>query len=242
MRRLETYFENPFDNIDASEDDINTFYSDALARLTQAIANGLPFESLLPATKEKVIALNAAHTATFKTEVGRESLTMTVDQATDAFKKRILGWEPTIESKFQENKAAYHEFYPEFRSTYHHIPRGNIDQLFDLVIDSFTKYKDIFGEDAAVEFRKLKKAYNDACEAQQKMKGSDSSAGTAWQIALKAMSKQAFTNLRAYAEYHNEHPEVVPNYFDQSIVSPKYHPNKDNPGQTPPTTPDNPSK
>ena len=241
MRRLGTYFENPFDNIDASEDDINKFYTDALARLTQAIADRKPFESLLAPTKEKVFALNAAHIATFKAEVGRESLTMTVDQATYAFKKRILDWEPTIESKFLENKPAYHEFFPEFRSTYHHITRGNIGQSFTLVIDAFVKYEEIFGSDVAEEFRKLRKSYNDARDAQGKMKGSDSTAATAWQIALKAMSKQAFANLRAYAEYHNEHPEVVPNYFDQSIVSHKYHPNKDNPGQTPPIPPDNPT-
>lgn len=239
MRKLEGYLENPFDNLNVSEDKIKKFFSDHGARFHKAVENGEPYDDLITDTDSVLDRLNKAHSTTVTTRTQLKSRTTTVDEVMKLFKDKILECEPLVLNVFKKKtSAAYIEFFPQGRQGYTRMTKGNIDTLFDQVILAFTHHKDAFGEAKIHEFEEMKAQYDEARKTQIGQKKDTSGSSNSWDDALKAMSDQAFINLQRIAINHRGHPERISQYFDQSILANKHYAPDDNTGMMHDASPD----
>ena len=242
MRELGIYLDNPFNKIDASDDNIEKFYTDHDARLHNLIEQGIDLAHLESATEKAVAALINAHGATDISGTQLKSLTKTVDQVMAEFKEKILEWESVILSKVKKkDNPVYLEFYPHGRDEYHHITKGHINSLFDRVIKAFTKHKDLLGEEPAHDFDELKAEYNQDRKDQNFQKGDKSGSSDAWEVAVKEMAVQAFINLQDFAKLYPDQPEKIKLLFDQSIIEAHHPTPKDDSQQKGSQTPANPA-
>ena len=237
MRDLGIYLDNPFEKIVASEDNTEKFYVDHKDRLHHLVSLGINLAHLVADTDKAVADLVKAHGSTDTSMVQLKSRTRTVDQLIADFSEKILEWETIILGKVKKKDSPiYLEFYPHGREEYHHITKGHINSLYERIITAFTNHKDLFGNEVIHEFEELRIAYNAARSNQNEQKEDKSGASMSWADVVKAMAKQAFTNLRAFADLYPNEPDKIILLFDQSIV-PDSHTTKDDSttqaGQTP---------
>src|SRR5665648_458686 len=134
MRKLESYAENPFGKISFGRDLTVAFFSDMTDRLDQAVANGAPFADLQAPTREKFTNLQLSHSSTVTTKTQLKSQTLSVDQIIDVFKEKILDSEALVLTKFKKPTPEYLKFFPNGRSGYINVNKGNIDTLMDQAI------------------------------------------------------------------------------------------------------------
>ncbi len=223
MRNIESYAENPFENLGAGHDKFVKFHGDHRNRLHQAVLNGEPFEGLLQETDLRYANLLKSHSATRTSGTQLMSRTVNVDQILELFKKKILKSESYVLTRFEKSSAEYREFFPNGRSGYNNINKGNVDTLFDQAILAFSNHKDILGEQLPGEFMALKAEYDQARDQQLQQKENKGNSGNTWAEDLKAMNDQTFVNLLMIARENLGHPERMRQYFDQSILISRNH-------------------
>lgn len=223
MKSVESYAERPFESLNVSRDKIVKFHGDHRDRLHQAVQNGEPFEGLLPGTDQKYGNLLMTHSATRTTGTQLRSHTINVDQVLQQFKAKILNTEALVLTHFDKASAGYSEFFPNGRTGYNNINKGNIDSLFDQAILAFTHHKDLFGEGLLQEFIALKSEYDAARQEQQQQKENKDGSANTWEEDLEAMNDQAFENLLTIARAYRGQPDRMRQYFDQSIITPVVH-------------------
>ena len=224
MKKLESYAENPFGNIGFGRDLTVVFFSDMTDRLKQAVANGAPFADLLAPTSEKFTHLQLSHSSTVTTKTQLKSQTLTVDQIVDVFKVKILDSEALVLTKFKKTTPEYLKFFPNGRTAYNNVNKGNIDTMMDQAIVAFTSHQDVLGSEILKEFQDLKDQYDAARSDQQRHKQNKGGSIGSWDDNLEIMKDQAFDNLLVIARKYKGQPEKIKMYFDTSIITPDVHP------------------
>ncbi len=224
MKKLESYAENPFGNIGFGRDLTVVFFSDMTDRLKQAVANGAPFADLLAPTSEKFTNLQLSHSSTVTAKTQLKSQTLTVDQIIDVFKVKILDSEALVLTKFKKPTPEYLKFFPNGRTAYNNVNKGNIDTMMDQAILAFTLHQDVLGSEILKEFQDLKDQYDAARSDQQRQKQNKGGSIGSWDDNLEIMKDQAFDNLLVIARNYKGQPEKIKMYFDTSIITPDVHP------------------
>jgi hypothetical protein len=225
MKKLEGYLENPFDNINASREDIAAFYSDHNNRMKQAVANGEPFAAQLPPTAAATANLGASQSSTVTTKSQLKSRTLTVDQVIASFVSKAQETEAIVLAKYKrKDTPEYIEFYPNGKSEYNNANKSNIIALFDQIILAAHNHPDVSTDDLEGDFGTLKNEYVDARNIQQQQKENKDGAAGTWEANLTLMGLQAYDNLHVIARVHPNQPERIKQYFDVSIVTYDKHP------------------
>ena len=219
MKLLETYATLPFEYILVGRDSIVRFFTDHGSRLQNAVDQGAPFGELLPPFNECLDRLTASKTGTAVNLAQQGSETMTVDNLIQQFKESVTALEPKVMVQFPKGSVQYHEFFPQGKSGYSRITKGNADNLFATVISACENHKDKLGLQLKDEFVALQTKYLAARNKQLEKKGSTSSTRSAWDDNLEEIKDLAFHNLLMIADHHRGQPEKIRLYFDQSIIT-----------------------
>ncbi len=209
----------PLENIQVGRDLIVEFFNDHFNRTKQATATGAPFGELLTPFEECLARLTASKTGTAVNLAQQGSDTMTVDNLIQQFKDSISALEPKVMVHFPKGSVQYHEFFPQGKSAYNRITKGNIDNLFATVLAASENHKDQLGQALKDEFATLQSNYIIARNKQLEKKGSTSSTRSAWDDNLEEIKDLAFHNLLMIADHHRGQPEKIRLYFDQSIIT-----------------------
>jgi hypothetical protein len=223
MKKLENYAEAPFDGIGTGRDKTVEFFTDHVNRLTQAIANGEPFSVLLPPVTLALTNLSASKTATAVNIAQQGSQTMTVNNYIQQFKDEVTKLEPRVLIQFPKHTTEYHEFFPQGKTAYSSITKGNIDNLFATIITACQGHIDKLGTEPAELFIALRTNYQTARNNQLQKKGNTDSTRSAWDDNLDTMKDMAFHNLLMIADAYRGQPEKIGMFFDQSIITPLKH-------------------
>ena len=218
MHDLKKYFVSPFVNIEVGKDKQYKFYEDHDNRMISAVNNGEPFGGLLAATHTKVLNLKNSLGSQASTLAQKESKTITVDNAIEAFKTKIKESEAHILIKYPKGSAIYEEFYPHGLNEYNHITKANIEKLMAQFIKPLDDHKGELGETLLDEFTALETNYTNARNEQLQKKEDSETSRYTWDTSLAAMEDQAFVNLLSIALVHRNHPEKIKMFFDQSII------------------------
>jgi len=219
MKVLEMYAALPFEHILVGRDPIVRFFTDHGSRLQNAVDQGAPFGGLLPPFNECLGRLTASKTGTAVNLAQQGSETMTVDNLIQQFKASITALEPKVMVQFPKGSVQYHEFFPQGKSGYSRITKGNADNLFATVISACENHKDKLGPQLKDEFVALQNKYLAARNKQLEKKGSTSSTRSAWDDNLDEIKDLAFHNLLVIADHHRGQTEKMRLYFDQSIIT-----------------------
>ena len=219
MKSLENYAQMPFDAIKVGRDPIVEFFTDHFNRLKQASDTGAPFSGLVPPFEECLIRLTASKTGTAVNLAQQGSETMTVNNYLQQFKNSIRTLEPKVLVQFPKGSVQYHEFFPQGKSAFNRITKGNADSLFATIVSACENHKDKLGLQPKEEFVALQNNYMVARNKQLEKKGSTSSTRSAWDDNLEEIKDLAFHNLLMIADHHRGQPEKIRLYFDQSIIT-----------------------
>lgn len=225
MKKIESYAEPPFNGVVVGRDKNVEFYTDHGNKLTQAVSTGAPFGELVSPYMAALAALTASKTDTAVNLAQQGSETMTVDNYILQFKAAVTRLEPRVLIQFPKETVEYHEFFPQGKSAYSNVTKGNFGNLIATIIAACAKYTAKLGPEPAAEFTALRTSYTAARESQLQKKGSTVSTRSAWDTNLETIADLAFFNLLTIAREHRGHPEKLRMYFDQSIITLHKHEN-----------------
>ncbi len=195
------------------------FFTDHSSRLKSAVDSGAPFAELVSPFQECLARLADSKTGTAVNLAQQGSETMTVDNYIQQFKDSIKTLEPKVMVQFPKDSVEYHEFFPQGKTAYSRITKGNIDNLFATVLAACEHHKGKLGQALKDEFATLQSNYVAARNKQLEKKGSTSSTRSAWDDNLDAIKDLAFHNLLVIADNYRGQPEKIRLYFDQSIIT-----------------------
>lgn len=223
MKRLDAYAELPLEALTVGRDQILEFFNDHYNRLKRAVDDGASFGALVLPLKESLTNLSASKTGTAVNLAQQGSETMTVDNFIEQFKKAITTLEPKVMVQFPKESVEYHEFFPQGKSAYNRITKGNIDKHFATIIAACNNHEDKLGPVLKQEFTTLQHDYTEARDRQLEKKGSTFSTRSAWDDNLSIIKDLAFHNLLTIADKYRGQPEKIGMFFDQGIITPRKH-------------------
>lgn len=221
MRILENYSELPFEGILVGRDKIVEFFTDHANRLMQAIANGALFQKEETEFSMALAALSKSKTDTSVNLAQQGSETMNVDNIIQDFKNEITRLEPKVLIVFPKKSVEYHEFFPQGKSAYTNVTKGNIDNLFATVITACIQHSDKLGTEPAEVLKALRTNYQSARAAQLQKKGSTEGTRSAWDDKLEIVKDLAFHNLLVIIDAYRGQSDKIAMFFDQSIITPR---------------------
>ena len=221
------YAEPPFNGVVVGRDKILEFYTDHGNKLIQAVGNGAPFDDLVDPYMQAVNSLADSKTSTAVNMAQQGSETMTVDKLITQFKDDVTRLEFKVLVQFAKDSVEYHEFFPQGKTAYHNITKGNIDNHFATIIQACTKHSAKLGPEPAAQFTTLKNSYNIARASQLQKKGNTESTRSDWETNLELVSDLAFYNLLTIAREYRGNPDKLRMFFDQSIITPRKHAGRD---------------
>jgi hypothetical protein len=233
MKILENYAELPFEGILVGRDKIVEFFADHANKLKQAVTNGAPFQKEEADFSKALARLINSKTATAVNLAQQGSETMTVDNYIQQFKDEVTKLEPRVMVLFPKKSVEYHEFFPQGKSAYTNVTKGNIDNLFATIITACNNHSDKLGTEPAEVMKALQNNYQAARDAQLQKKGSTEGTRSEWDDNLDIVKDLAFHNLLMIINNHRGQPEKIAMYFDQSIITPRKRSKTDEPTPEP---------
>ena len=195
--------------------------------MKSAVARGEPYAELVVPyeTALKDLSDSKEETATNLVEQGSD--TLAVGKTVDEFVYEVGRLDLQVKLSFENDAVTYHDFFPHGKSEYNHNTIGNIGDHFATIIAACDKHKDVLGAKFIEDFTKLRTKYNTEREDQGKMKGATSGSRSVWDDNLVVAKDLLFHNLLMVCDQNRGHPERISTYFDQSIITPVEHTDKE---------------
>lgn len=232
MIDYKTVFKNHLDTKQISDDNLRRFAQDHLGRLnaftTQNGGTNPIFDTMYQLTKQ----LTDSFVVTISNEdymfASQQASTIQVDEITKQFKEMISRKEGAVRSEFGVNSVEYQKFFPQGLTEYSQVTRSNIETLLDRVVNAATEYKNILGQNFLTIFVDLKDAYTIARTNQLNLIGSVNHKKLDTENARQALEIQIGKNVLQLAIIHFGEPEMMIEYFDQSIIKRSYSSQSEN--------------
>jgi hypothetical protein len=225
MNKISSFTKNPFFSINTSRDSIQQFAYDHIQRMKAA--NNPNYASLIADT-EACWDLLFGNLQTYDTQRNlRLSLTIQVNRIMKQFAEKALELEPLVVFKFKKDSGTYQEFYPHHRSEFHEITQENVLVLMERMVAVCHKYATDLGATWETDFIALRDDFKTVFASQKETKGSVTGTIPEFDLKLKNLYLQLFSNLTAILHENYTQPEVLLGFFDQSIVNYVSHPKAD---------------
>jgi hypothetical protein len=139
MIKLETFFRNHFDSDIISDDRMDLFAQDHIARL-KANNPGDIYSTLVTSTEKAYNDYYTAKTSESFTNAQKEAATVDVDRYAKEFNGLVSMKEGIIRGTWGKASAQYQEFYPQGINEYNIATRANLNDLMDRYLQTATKY------------------------------------------------------------------------------------------------------
>ncbi|MGB4774202.1 MAG: carboxypeptidase-like regulatory domain-containing protein [Daejeonella sp.] len=219
MKKLETFLENPFTGQRISLDNKKKFGESHLANLA-ANNSGNVYDQAISDTTTVQINLFGDITNVALNKALQKSQTQSVDGLIEKFSKRNTRLNNYLISTEVNQQPVYQSFFPqgvmEFTSK---VTKGNVEQLMKRMVDVITlNTAAAGGEDVLAEYETFRTQYAATRGMQLTKIGEVSSGISSREAAEEAWDNQLFDNLLLIARENKGKPELVNNFFDQSII------------------------
>lgn len=217
MIAIYRYFKNPFTDKEISNQELQAFAEDHLAKMTAANGDG--------SLDGRVTDTGEAFTEYFGELTNVSLRTALQKAATQTMKKRweeFLKWmttkgEARIRDRAEKPSAVYTEFFPRGLSEFHdaNVPSGQT--LAKRIKASTAAHAVLLGEDFKAKVDALVDGYESARSAQMEKKGGSTDTRGSRNGAKAALQKQLFRNLLFFAEREMD-PKKCTLFFNPSLL------------------------
>jgi len=214
MMKISRWFENPFDDVEISSEELRSFAEDHLGKLT----NRAEFAAMLAATQAVFNPFDAALSERAQHIGALGGSTVSKEEVLQLFRTKIRQRKGRVVDVFGENSAEYREIFPQGLTYYTRATMANIKQRLDYAVEKFTKYQAQLGAALVTEFTDLRTSFNDARDEQVGTKGKVSTARGAVKETRMALELQLLDNLLTLAKQFKAQPEKAAEFFTQSLL------------------------
>ncbi len=217
MLNLQTFFKNPFDTSEISDDNLRKFGEDHLNRTIANNTGGI-YTSIITPTTPLVTAFGSAIDAENLKAGIQKGGTLTVDNIIEEFKKKVSRREGAVRSAFGDDAPQYLEFFPQGLTEYSNATKANVVTLMTRMKDRTDFYRAELGEPIAAEFSEILERYSSERTKQLQNFGSVEALRTATSTARAALVAELGLNLLFIAGKNLGFPARLDDFMDQSIV------------------------
>lgn len=232
MIDLRTLFKNHFDTKQIGDDNFRRFAQDHLGRLYAftSVAGGIGgvYDTMYNDTKQLTDTFADSISTEDYAFASQQASTLQVDEVTQQFKAAISRREGTIRGEFGTNSAEYQKFFPQGLTEYSQASRANIETLLDRVVSAATEYQAILGQNFVNIFVNLRDNYTTARNNQLNLIGNVNHKKLDTANVRNNLEVQLGKNVLQLATLHFGQPEMMSEYFDQSIIKRTYSNQNDN--------------
>jgi len=222
MKNLEGYFKNPFAGTRASFYSKNRFSDEHIGRLT-ANNGGGQYTAMITETIEKHEAFFGQFTNVKIKDALRQQQTQLVDELLEAFRKRVSRLNNLLIVNEVNNTPLYEQFFPHGVMAFTDgTNKGNALNNMTLIHKAVQANAGVSGgSDAVNEFAGFMEQWEVLRSLQLKLMGETIGGRTTRDAAGAEWEKQMFKNLLSLALQFINQPEMVDDFFNQSVLRKK---------------------
>ncbi len=217
MILLQSWYANPFDSKNISDDNLKKFCQKHLA-LTVARNGGGTFTTMLSDTTNAYTNyFGAIDDEDVKLAV-QQSLTMSSDNLIATFKSEVSKRSGTIKGLYGETSPTWQEFFPHGLTEYAAATKGAIDTLMNRMAVACTAHVADLGAPFVAVFTGIKSNYATARTSQLNKIGEVTNAKTTTSGNRNGLEIQLLKNMFTVGEAFPGDVNACIGFFDQSIV------------------------
>ena len=214
MRTLETYFKICFGDYRITNDRIEDFTIDSIAKFE--INNGDHYwDAAITDTKAVLLAFQDKKTDKTETLHDQVASTITVDEYEDKYVALVRNAVGSITSMYPKNGPVYKEFFLKPMAYYTRPKRSLITVHIDHFIERFDAHSELPGS-LKQKFTDLKTEFDPARSTQVHNIASVGTLIVETSVERQDLNVQLFKNVLSVALRYPGHPEYASVYFDQS--------------------------
>jgi len=219
MRNLEIYFGNPFLNLEASFERKNRFSDEHIGRLTAKNTGG-EYTVMITETLLRHEAFFGEYTNVKVKLALTEQQTQLVDALLEKFRKRVSRLNNLLIANEVDKTPVYQQFFPQGVMAFtENTNKGNALSNMTLIHTAVQANAGVSGGAVAVaEFADFMTQWNALRNLQIQLKGESEGGRTTRDIAEAAWADQLFRNLLTLAMQFRNQPDMVDDFFDQSVL------------------------
>lgn len=221
MINLETLFENHFDNIFISDNNLQKFAEIHLQRLMANNPGGVFTQIISDSAPTYADFVNAISDEDTHFAV-QQGLTITVKTLLQQTKEFISKSEGTIRGTFGKKSAEYQAFFPQKMDEYWQANLSNAELLLERFKTNADFYSAQLGTSIRDAAQLLLNDFKTKRESQLKKKGEVKDKKSKSRTARTALELQLMKNLHFIAYTFPGDVNLGSNYFDQSFIHRKY--------------------
>jgi hypothetical protein len=223
MIQLARLFENHFNALQISAEDLRDFASDFHGRLTArgqdaGDSNSATYAALASSIQLSFDTFNQALNQRQFALASQQAGTISKDEALQFIHATIRQREGRIRDVFGKGSTGYEAFFPKGLTQYARAPIGRIPDLLDQFIAAATTYEVQTGADLLTEFRTLKDTFTSARDRQVSQKGGVSEARALVTETRSALERELGLAVLELAKLHLNHPERAREFFNQALL------------------------
>jgi hypothetical protein len=217
MILLQSWFANPYDTKNISDDNIKKFVQKHIAQTTAKNGGGLFTTMLADTTLAYTNYFGAIDDEDVKLAV-QQSLTMAADNLIKTFKDSVSQQEGLIRSFYNVNSPAYQEFFPHGVTEYREANKGNIDTLMNRMAVASQAHVGDLGAPFVAIWTGIKSNYATARTSQLGKIAEVVAAKTTTSDNRNELETQIFKNMFTVGMNFPGNVDECMDFFDQSII------------------------
>ncbi len=234
LKNLEVFFKNPFADTRTSVERRHRFSDEHIGRLT-ANNTGGQYTAMITETLEKHEAFFGQFTNVKIKDALRQQQTQLVDNLLEAFRKRVSRLNNLLIVNEVEKTPLYEQFFPHGVMAFTDgTNKGNALNNMTLIHKAVQANADVSGgSDAVDEFADFMEQWEVLRSLQLKLMGETIGGRTLRDAAGAAWERQMFKNLLTIASQFIDQPNMVDDFFTQSILRKKSRAREEENDQSP---------
>ena len=232
MINLETLFKNHFNTSKVSDNNFQKFADINIQRLAENNSGG-EFTTLIADTTAAYTDYYGSISDENTKSALQQGLTITMNNAVEAFKKAVSQKEGIVRGNFGKESAEYQEFFPHGASEYSQATLANIEMLMDNFVNASNNHVGVLGIPFLTEFQDCRTNYTSARDAQLQKIADVAETKTASHQNRDVLELQLHKNLHTIATMFPGDVDRCMDFFDQSFIRPSESGDEEEP--TPPT-------
>lgn len=233
MMKIARFFENQFDDVEISSEELRSFAEDHLGKLS----GRAPYAAMLAATEAAFGPFDDALSDRAENIGSQVGQTVSKNEVVQLFRTKIRQRRGRVVDVFGETSAEYREIFPQGLSYYTRATMETLKTRLDYVVEKFTKYQTELGAPLLAEFTALRTSFTEARGEQMEDKGAVSATRGAVKATRTALELQLTDNLLTLAKEFKGQPVKAAEFFDQSKLEDPAQSQATDATPPPPTTP-----
>ena len=217
MINLTTFFKNHFDTKEISDDNMKKFTEVHLQRLV-ANNTGGEFTTMVTDTTTAYTDYYGSMTDEDTKFAIQQGLTITMNNAVEAFKKAVSQKEGLVRGNFGKDSHEYQEFFPLGVTEYTKATLANIEMLMDRFIAAANNYVGTLGIPFLTEFQDYKNIYQSARDSQLQKIGEVAESKTDTSVKRDSLENELMKNVHLIASMFIGDVNRCMDFFDQSFI------------------------